>query len=145
VHEHGAAQDASLTEDESIPPPTYDALLGTGGATEDSIRASSISMQQSVQDSAEGSSFFETSAAEPQHIRNIEPEADSRDMPQWTLGRAGMESIEMAAALEVYVNAVRLDDQHARIYSQVCGFRSLSTLAADFVLNDFGVVLTRCK
>lgn len=121
VQEHGSAQDASLEteeEDESIPPPTYDSLLGTGsnGGGGGGSAAEDSSLRDSVLGSFTAASFAEEGS---EHMHNVAPEFADADRPQWSLGRAAMESIEMAAALEVYVTAVRLESHHARIYPQV--------------------------
>ena len=39
--------------------------------------------------------------------------------PGWQVGRAPVDAIELATAFDVFVSAVRLDAQHARIYSEV--------------------------
>lgn len=133
VEEHGRAQDASYEEsdtgggedeDESIPPPTYDALTRSAGGADDSVRASSISYSQ-AQSSVDVSSYYESTDAgqstedASMHIHNIEPEISVEDRPDWSLGRASMDLLEMASALDVYITAVRLDSQHTRIYTQV--------------------------
>jgi hypothetical protein len=125
VHEHGAAQDTSLDEeDESIAPPTYDSLLGPGGTVDDSARTGSLSLHASAQDSF-GASFDES-----QHLHAQAAESDLAEegRPQWTGGRAGLEAIELATALDVYVTAVRLESHHARIYPQVSSGFGVKTL-----------------
>lgn len=121
----GVGEEEGEEEEESIPPPTYDSMIGTGN-TEDSMRASTSILQHSRSLDQDVSSYFELSAEvanHPQHldIHNIQTEAEAAGIkaPQWKLGRAPVDAIELAAAFDVFVSAVRLDAQHARIYSEV--------------------------
>lgn len=118
----GGAEGEEEEEEESIPPPTYDSMIGTGN-TEDSLRASNSQLQQSHE---EVSSYFEVSADASTHphlldMHNIQTEAEAAGIsaPGWQVGRAPVDAIELATAFDVFVSAVRLDAQHARIYSEV--------------------------
>lgn len=114
-------------EEESIPPPTYDSMIGTGN-TEDSLHASSVSRSQLQHSQDEVSSYFEISADAPGphaphhlHMHTVQTEAEVAGTvpPSWQLGRAPVDAIELASAFDIFVSAVRLDAQHARIYSEV--------------------------
>lgn len=133
-------------EEESIPPPTYDSMIGTGN-TDDSLRASNSQLQQSQLSHEEVSSYFEVSADASTHphlldIHNVQTEAEAAGIkaPGWQVGRAPVDAIELATAFDVFVSAVRLDAQHARIYSEVKLFDLWCDCIfcfADFILELF--------
>lgn len=123
----GVERDQDTEEEDSIPPPTYDSIIGgtggTGGTEEsyNNLRASQASQSEDVSSYFDSSAAVDADASAP-HIHAVESAVSALKGPAWQLGRAQVDAVELARALDVFVSAVRLDAQHARIYSEVSNF-----------------------